>query len=59
MGGDTLIEKGVKSLLSVADKIDLTQMKKPSFLMVLVADGDFAYRREDGIIVCPIGALRP
>ena len=59
LGGDTLIEKGVKSLLAVADKIDLTRMKKPSFLMVLVADGDFAYRRKDGIIVCPIGALRP
>ena len=59
LGGDALIEKGVKSLLAVADKIDLTRMKKPSFLMVLVADGDFAYRRKDGIIICPIGALRP
>ena len=60
LGGDRLVDKGASSLLSVADKIDLTRMKKPSFLMVLVADGDFAYRRkEDGIIVCPIGCLRP
>ena len=59
LGGDALIEKGAKSLLAVAGKIDLTRMKKPSFLMVLVADGDFAYRRKDGIIICPIGALRP
>ena len=59
LGGDALIEKGAKSLLAVADKIDLTRMKPPSFLMVLVADGDFAYRRKDGIIICPIGALRP
>ena len=25
----------------------------------LGADGDFAYRRKDGVIVCPIGCLRP
>ena len=59
LGGETLIEKGTKSLLAVASKIDLTRMKKPSFLMVVVADGDFAYRRKDGTIICPIGALKP
>ena len=60
LGGGRLIEKGVSSLLSVAGKIDLTRMKKPSFLMVLVADGDFAYRRkDDGVVVCPIGCLKP
>ena len=60
LGGDRLIEKGASSLLSVAGKIDVTRMKKPSFLMVLVADGDFAYRRkDDGVIVCPIGCLKP
>lgn len=27
---------------------------------VLVAHGDFAYRRkEDGIVICPIGCIRP
>jgi hypothetical protein len=54
-----LIEKGVKTLDALSAKIDTTRMPSPSFRMVLVADGDFAYRREDGIIVCPIGALRP
>lgn len=59
-GGDALIEKGVKALDSLSAKIDTTRMPKPSFRMVLVANGDFAYRRqEDGIIVCPIGCLRP
>lgn len=58
-GGETLIEKGVKTLGALSAKIDTTRMPSPSFRMVLVADGDFAYRREDGIIVCPIGALRP
>ena len=58
-GGETLIEKGAKTLDSLSAKVDTTRMPPPSFRMVLVADGGFAYRREDGIIVCPIGALRP
>ena len=31
----------------------------PSFKMILTAVGDFAYTREDGIIVCPLGCLKP
>ena len=59
-GGDTLIQKGVKTLEELSAKIDTTRMPPPSFRMVLVADGEFAYRRkEDGVIVCPIGCLRP
>ena len=60
IGSDALIEKGVKTLDSLSAKIDTTRMPSPSFRMVLVANGDIAYRRkEDGIIVCPIGCLRP
>lgn len=33
-------------------------MKSPSFLMVLTAKGDYAYRREDGVIVVPIWCLK-
>ena len=58
-GGDTLVAKGVKALESLASKIDTTRMKGPAFKMVLVAAGKFAYRRADGILVCPIGCLRP
>ena len=59
-GGDALVEKGVKTLDLFSGKLDITRMPPPSFRMVLVAIGDFAYRRnEDGIIVCPIGCLRP
>ena len=58
-GGDALIEKGVKTLNALTAKIDIARMPPPSFCMVIVADGDFAYCRKDGIIVCPIGALRP
>ena len=35
-------------------------MAKPSFLMVLTAVGDCAYTRpDDGVVVCPIGCLKP
>lgn len=33
-------------------------MKSPSFLMVLTAVGDYAYRRKDGVYVVPVGCLR-
>ena len=33
-------------------------MKAQSFLMVLTATGKFAYRREDGVYVVPIGCLK-
>lgn len=34
--------------------------RKPSFKMVLTAVGDMAYTRpKDGVIVCPISALKP
>jgi len=59
-GGEALIGKGVKTLESLSAKIDTTRMPSPSFRMVLVATGNFAYRRkEDGIVVCPIGSLKP
>ena len=59
LGGDELINDGASALKTLADKIDTTKMKKPSFLMVLTAVGDFAYqRKEDGVLVIPIGCLR-
>ena len=58
LGGDSLIQEGASALKSLAEKIDTTKMKKPSFLMVLTAVGQYAYRREDGIYVVPIGCLK-
>jgi len=58
LGGDELIGRGVKTLQKLAGKIDTDRMKPPLFKMVLTAVGDFAYRTDDGITVCPIGALR-
>ncbi len=46
------------TLLSLAEKIDTTKMKTPSFMMVLTAAGDYAYRRDDGVLVVPVGCLK-
>lgn len=59
IGGKELVEKGAASLKKLASKIDSEKMKKPAFLMVLTAVGEFAYRRDDGVFVCPIGCLKP
>lgn len=58
LGGDRLINEGAKTLKELADKIDTDKMKAPSFLMVLTAVGEYAYRREDGVYVVPIGTLK-
>ena len=58
IGGDKLTEEGAATLHKLAQKIDTTRMKAPSFLMVLTAVGSFAYRREDGVYVVPIGCLK-
>ena len=58
LGGELLIEEGAESLKALRDKIDPEKMKTPSFLMVLTGLGDYAYRREDGVYVVPIGCLR-
>ena len=58
LGGDKLIEEGAKSLKAMAAKIDTDRMNAPSFLMVLTGIGDYAYRRQDGVCVVPIGCLK-
>ena len=58
LGGDTLIEEGAKSLKALEAKIDTDKMNAPSFLMVLTGIGDYAYRRNDGVFVVPIGCLK-
>lgn len=58
IGGDTLIKEGAENLLVLKNRIDTTKMKAPSFLMILTAVGEFAYRRTDGVLVVPIGCLK-
>lgn len=60
LGGESLINEGVKTLSSLADQIDTVRMKEPAFKMILTATGEYAYRRpEDGIYVVPVGCLKP
>ena len=58
LGGDKLIEEGAENLKTFSNKIDTNKMKAPSFLMVLTGTGNFAYRRDDGVYVVPIGCLK-
>lgn len=57
LGGDKLIEEGVKNLLKLESKIDLNKMPAPSFKMVLTGTDKYAYKREDGILLVPVSCL--
>lgn len=58
LGGNKLIEEGVKNLKDLHSKIDTTKMKAPSFMAIVVGIGEYAYRREDGIYIIPISCLK-
>lgn len=58
LGGDKLINEGAQNLIKMKNKIDTNKMKNPSFLMVLTATSKYAYQREDGVYVIPIGCLK-
>ena len=55
--GSSGIEKGIENLKKVREKVNTEKMMEPSFLMVLTA-GEYAYRREDGVYIVPIGCLK-
>ncbi len=55
--GNNAIEYGAKNLLKLRKKINTDEMKEPAFLAVITATG-YAYKREDGVYVIPIGCLR-
>ena len=59
LGGERLIEEGASNLKSLCKKLDTGKMKNPSFLMILTGIGDYAYKRSDGILIVPIGCLKP
>ena len=58
LGGDRLIKEGAANLIKLKKMIDTGKMYEPSFMMVLCANAPFAYKREDGVLVVPIGCLR-
>ena len=58
LGGESLIEEGARTLNELSGIIDTSRQKEVAFKMVVTATGDFAYQRQDGIIVCPLSALK-
>lgn len=58
IGGKELIDEGAESLKKLASEIDTEKMYAPSFLMVLTGIGELAYKREDEVLVVPIGSLK-
>lgn len=59
LGGEKLIDEGAATLNKLESKIDSEKMYSPSFKMVLTAIGNYAYPRQDGVWVVPIGCLKP
>jgi predicted AAA+ superfamily ATPase len=51
------IEIAAENLKILRDKINLSKMREPSFLMVLTGT-EFGYRRSDGVYIIPVGCLR-
>lgn len=58
IGGEDNISDGAETLKVLSEKIDTDKMNAPSFLAVVIAVGDYAYKREDGVFVLPIGCLK-
>ena len=58
LGGDTLIREGIKNLLKLKSNLDYTKMPQPSFLMIIVGVGKYAYKNEEGIYIVPISCLK-
>jgi len=55
--GNRQIEQAALNLLKLKEKIDMSKMRAPSFLLVLTG-GQFAYRRKDGVWIVPVGCLK-
>ena len=58
LGGEEHIKAGATNMIELAEKIDTDKMPTPSFMAVIIAVGKYAYRRQDGVYVIPIGCLR-
>ena len=56
--GEKQVDEAAKNLLSLRKKVDTSKAGEPSFLMVLTGS-QYAFKREDGVFVCPIGCLKP
>lgn len=55
--GSHLFDEAAEKLKKFAEKIDTSKMEIPSFLAIISAT-DYAYQREDGVYVVPIGMMK-
>ncbi len=58
LGGEEYINEGASNMLKLAASIDTDKMPAPTFMAVIIGVGKYAYRREDGVYVIPIGCLK-
>ena len=58
LGGKDLIDEGAANMLKLSKSIDTDRMPAPSFMAVIIGVGQYAYQREDGVYVIPIGCLK-
>lgn len=56
--GNKEIDDASENLKTLAKEVDTSKIGEPAFLMVITG-GQYAYRREDGVYIVPIGCLRP
>lgn len=57
--GTSEVADAAANLLTLKDRINTEKMNAPAFLMVLTGIGEFAYQRDDGVYVVPVGCLGP
>ena len=58
LGGEDNINEGAANMLKLAANIDTDKMPAPSFMAVIIGVGKYAFRRDDGVYVIPIGCLK-
>ena len=56
--GSRQVDEAAENLLALKERIDTTKTNPPSFLMIITGT-EFAYQRKDGVMVVPLGCLRP
>lgn len=55
--GSHEIDKAASSLEKLVDKIDSNTLGEPAFKMIITGT-EYAYRRDDGVLVVPLGCLK-
>lgn len=57
LGSNKALEEAATNLLKFKNTVDTEEMNNPSFLMILTAT-EYAYQRNDGVYVVPLGTLK-